>query len=203
MRPRDNPFRAQRVDLLAFEPQGTNWEALLARLQALQFRAAVVGPHGSGKTTFLEGLADRLAGMGRRPRRLFRNRGGGRAIPEAWLPLVESPCAGDVWLVDGYEQLGFRERTQLCGAAAGRVGLVATAHRRTRLPTLLHTKTSPALLSHLVERLGATLPAEQVIPLFQRHRGNLRDALRELYDREADRFIFVQRPPRMTGGVPG
>ena len=55
-----------------------------------------------------------------------------------------------------------------------------TARREGLLPTLYRSQTSPSLLSRIVAALdeGLTSPED----LFRRHRGNLRTALRELYD---------------------
>ncbi len=62
-------------------------------------------------------------------------------------------------------------------------GLVITSHRPGLLPTLYECETSPELLAGIVEELaGEELDSEEVLA---RHRGNIRDALRELYDRWA------------------
>ena len=42
-------------------------KVLAARLRQLHYRAAIVGPKGTGKTTLLEDLASRLAGRGFSP----------------------------------------------------------------------------------------------------------------------------------------
>jgi hypothetical protein len=67
-------------------------------------------------------------------------------------------------------------------------GLVITSHRPGLLPTLFECTTSPELLAEIVGELsGADLEAGE---LYERHRGNVRDALRELYDRWAGRSEF-------------
>jgi len=62
--------------------------------------------------------------------------------------------------------------------------LIITTHRPGRLPTLIACATNAALLDRIIQRLtpdrlAAAPPAAE---LFTRHRGNLRNALRELYD---------------------
>ena len=54
------PLRSQTVSrrLLPYDPEllGTTWKEVETRWQSLNRRAAITGPHGSGKTTFLEYL---------------------------------------------------------------------------------------------------------------------------------------------------
>jgi hypothetical protein len=59
-----NPFRSECVERLRYRLDDTGWNALLDRLAALDHRAALVGPCGSGKTTLLEELRDRFAARG-------------------------------------------------------------------------------------------------------------------------------------------
>jgi hypothetical protein len=64
-------------------------------------------------------------------------------------------------------------------------GLVITSHRPGLLPTLLECSTTPHLLRQIVDTLQ---PEHQPVPtpllddLFDRHQGNIRDCLRDLYD---------------------
>jgi len=184
MRARHNPFAVDRVLAVRYRLSGTTWEELLARLAALGGRGALVGPEGSGKTTLLEDLAPRLAGQGFRVH-LVPLREGERLPAEPGRALPRSLGAGDAVLVDGADALsrlawlGLRRRTRLAG------GLVVTAHRPGLLPTLHQCATDPELLAGIVcgllgeeEARAAPCPRE----LFARHRGNLRTALRELYD---------------------
>jgi hypothetical protein len=99
-------------------------------------------------------------------------------------------CPRDIVLLDGADLLSawrwFRLRRRL--RAAG--GLVITTHRPGRLPTLVECATSPELLDAIVRDLlgdaaegwRSRLPA-----LFAKHGGNLREALRKLYDEYAAR----------------
>ncbi len=65
-------------------------------------------------------------------------------------------------------------------------GLVITAHAAGQLPTLIRTHTDPALLQKLADRL---LPDSQrrlgydASAVLAEHNGNVREALRWLYDR--------------------
>ena len=64
IRARDNPFRADRVQSLPYRLMDTTWDALLDRLAALRYRAAIVGPEGSGKTTVTTTFLEQLCNAG-------------------------------------------------------------------------------------------------------------------------------------------
>jgi hypothetical protein len=180
-RARDNPFCTNRVLAVRYRPQGWTWLQLYARLEAMNYCGAIVGPKGSGKTTLLEDLRDHFESTGR-PCRLIRLSRDRRRVPASSLLRI---AEGELVLLDGAEQLNFmswaRFRNRALDCAAG---LVITTHTPGRLPTLLETFTSPALLDSIVaDLLPTSRPSpERVRDLFTRHRGNLRDALRELYD---------------------
>lgn len=188
MRARDNPFRTDRVLQVRYRLQDGTWDALLGRLEDLRFRGAIVGPQGSGKTTLLEDLAPRLAARGFAVRPLRLDTESPRFAPGFLDGFFATLTTRDVILLDGAEQLGafawrsFERRSRAAG------GLIVTLHRRGRLPALIETRTSPELLAGLVEQILGDA-ASELAPLFPelhaRHDGNLREALRELYDRYA------------------
>lgn len=191
LRPADNPFRVDRLHALEFRlPGDATWESLLRNLQRVRFRAAIVGAHGSGKTTLLHALAPRLEAIGFRPRMIFRSAdvldGSDDGYGQPWDETIATLEDRDVLLVDGYGHLPTLSRLRLRSRAAKAAGIIATAHARCDLPTILDTETSPTLLDDLVRQLtGQGLDAAENATLYARHRGNLRDALRELYDRAA------------------
>ncbi len=183
MRARENPFAVQRVLEIRYRLSGISWDELLERLAALRFRAALVGPHGHGKTTLLEDLGARLTGRGFRVRSVTLHQGDRWLAAPQRRELFRDLTPSDVLLLDGAEQLGrlswLEARTRTRGAG----GLVITSHRPGLLPTLYECRTDPELLAGIVrDLLGRDTPVEEV---FARHGGNLREALRELYDRYA------------------
>jgi len=174
--------------VLALRTRGVPWDRLLERFEALGRRAAIVGLHGAGKTTLLEDLEPRLAGRGYRLRKVFLRDGQRRLGPQR-SALLARLQPGDLLLVDGAEQLAPWAWWELQRRARRAAGLLITVHEPGRLPTLWESRTSPGLLADLAAELvgpaeAATLPLAE---LFERHRGNLRDALRELYDLYAAR----------------
>lgn len=182
---RDNPFAVHRVLRERYRLDDAGWSALLARLEAAGWRGAIVGPHGSGKTTLLEDLAVRLEVRGWTAR-WVRLSTEDRQVSRGSLVGL---AARDVVLVDGAEQLGWVRWRLLRWRARRAAGLIITTHRAGRLPTLLRCRTSPDLLRSLVAALGVTLTPAAAASLHARHRGNLREALRELYDAHAARGL--------------
>jgi hypothetical protein len=94
-----------------------------------------------------------------------------------------------ILLLDGADLIHGREWSHLKHhTIAHTSGLVVTSHRRGLLPTLIECSTTPTLLKDIINDLvprGRTIPAEFLESLYQRHEGNLRDCLRELYDLDA------------------
>jgi len=183
VRARDNPFRTEQVLRVRYRlPSGT-WEDLLDRLDALGRRAAIVGPQGSGKTTLLEDLAPRLRARGFTPRDLRLDTETPRFEPGVLDRFFAALRPHDVILFDGAEQLGWLAWSRFERRSRATAGLIITGHRPGRLPSLLETSTTPELLEGLIEEiLGGRAPELQPRTLFQKHGGNLREALRELYD---------------------
>jgi hypothetical protein len=185
--PRDNPFCSEAVESLEFRlPAGMTWDHLLAKLANVNWIGSIVGAHGSGKTTLLERLAPRLEAHGLRPQFYRLNSESVQADKDHLLATVRELRAPDVLLLDGAEQLSTRQWLPLRVAVDSLAGCVVTLHRTGRLPVLLQTETTPQLLAELVQQLaGASLPYGETAALFGRHRGNLRECFRELYDRWA------------------
>jgi hypothetical protein len=195
MKARENPFamwRLERVRYRFAESGGRrvdDWTELLRRFDGLDRRAALVGAHGSGKTTLLEEFGDHWEREGFRVFR-FRLTAEQRALSAGQAASLSAGQghgvgARDVVLLDGAEQLSwwswrtFVHRTRAAG------GLLITTHRSGRLPTLYECRTSPPLLAELATELApeAHWPHPGACDeLFYRHHGNLRDALRDLYD---------------------
>lgn len=184
-RPCDNPFRAQRLDALRYLEGVVAVEDVVAALGKNGLRGALVGPHGTGKTTLLRDVGDRLIGQGLSPMPLFMNSDDRGTLPRSWRAAMRLAGHGDALLLDGYDLLPRWARAWVLHASRGASAVVVTAHRRCAFKTVARTGTSPALLQRLVTRLTDETTAASIdcVALWQRHEGNLRDALRELYDR--------------------
>lgn len=186
----DNPFATHRIERLAYRRKGFDLAALRRRLEEPGRRSAIVGPKGSGKTTLLEELASSLTGEA-----VLVRIGGGCRYPwrtaRAQLPKPVTP--NHSVFIDGAEQLGPVGWRLLLRATRRARAFVVTLHRPGRLPTLIECRPEPSLLRSLVKELApgdATALEPGIEELFQRHQGNIRSCLRELYDVYARRGRF-------------
>ncbi len=180
MRARDNPLATHRVLTIRYRPLDCTWEQMMDRLAGMSYRAAIVGPKGSGKTTLIEDLSTRLAARGLAPRLIHLT----AEHHQIGSSMLHGDAPNRIILIDGAEQLSWMRWRWLRLQTRTAPGLIITTHRPGRLPTLIHTSTTTQLLATIAgELLGDDLPPPpRIDQLFARHRGNLRDALRELYD---------------------
>ena len=94
---------------------------------------------------------------------------------------------GCVLLLDGIERLNWLQRRQLYKRNRNAAGLVITRHQQGKLPVWIGTQTSPELMQQILDELELSQPeiisAAQIA--FAKNNGNIRNALRELYDQFA------------------
>jgi hypothetical protein len=154
---------------------------LATRLEAVT-AAAIEGPHGHGKSTLLFALAATLTAAGR-PVRIVQIRDWHDACTACSVVLL-APRTTAVF-VDGWERLGPLAGPLRLVARASRRTLLVTSHRAAGLPVLWKCETTPDLLRAVVARLpdrGGAVDDADIAAAFQRHDGNLRESLSELYD---------------------
>jgi GTPase SAR1 family protein len=185
MRARDNPFTVERIQTIRYRPLNTTFDRILARLHELNYRAAIIGPGGSGKTTLLEDLQQKLRQKGLRASLTFVNDTSHFDSP-ACRHLLSELTRDTLLLLDGADLIRRSDWSLLKRHTITHAyGLVITSHQRGLLPTLIECSTTSALLKDIVRDLlphGRTIPAESLDSLYERHQGNLRACLRELYD---------------------
>lgn len=174
MRPAENPYRVTRIHALRYRFVDGSREELWRRLEGQSLRGALVGPEGSGKSTLLRELGEELRTRGFAVRALQLR----VEEPVPW-DLLRGVGERDAVLLDGSEQLGFGARLRLRWMTRRAGALLITAHAETWLPAVLRTRTTPALLEALASELEDGV---EVGDLWSRHSGNVREALRTLYD---------------------
>jgi hypothetical protein len=192
MKARDNPFRTDRVLTVRYRLSGMTWEELIERLAEMNYRAALVGSEGSGKTTLLEDLEPRIRARGFNVKHLRLDRTT-REFPRGFFKQFFAEMSRrDVILFDGADLMSRFVWPWFKRRAKRAAGLVITSHRRGMLPTLVECSTTPALLDEIItEILGeeSNILRPLTPTLFTKHRGNLRAALRELYDLYAAKAV--------------
>jgi hypothetical protein len=170
------------MDALPFQPLDTSWQDIMARLGALDYRGSIVGPHGTGKTTLLDQLEPRLAALGFDIRHLrldTTTTSFPRKFMREFFADLES---NSVILFDGADQMTGRAWQRFLPRTESCAGIVATSHVTGMLPTLVECRTTPELLFKLATELKHDTPRELTDRLFATHKGNIRFAIRELYD---------------------
>lgn len=158
----------------------------MQRIEAHQWCASIVGGNGTGKTTLIHQLATHIEARGFQPT-LFSLASDCSMREKERLPdkIREIKAPGFI-LLDGAEQLSTRHWLSVRAAATHAAGFIVTVHRSSRLPVVLELETSHKLLDALVGELtGGKIPEDEAEAIFHRHRGNMRDCLRELHDRWA------------------
>ena len=148
-----NPFASHRIDDLGYRFVDEDWASALSRLAALEYRAAIIGPEGKGKTTLLFELERQLRERGNlvrlerlAPQGLETERSVVAALPGSPKPRTDCEfvdprhCASDIsgeeiLLIDSAGLLTQPERLRLRFLARKARGLVITSHEPSWLPT--------------------------------------------------------------------
>jgi hypothetical protein len=188
MKARENPFRTEKVLQARFRLEtietDLSLEKLVRRWEKLGRRGAIIGPHGHGKTTLLEDLAELFQKQDEKTLflRLAREK---RRFSGAEWQQIQTASPDTILLCDGVEQLNRLNWARFKHISKRTCGVIITSHHAGMLPTLLECRTSPQLLSDIVKQILGTEAAQLGIDceaLWQRHQGDVRLALRELYD---------------------
>lgn len=180
MHAHSNPFRVEALHRLSIRVPGGNADQLWRHFVACRHRGAIVGPHGSGKSTLRRAIELRLQqeGTGVTALTLTTDR---RRPPRGWWKTVRAE-RHDVLSVDGYDLLAPWYRLAILAARRGR-GLLVVTHRWPPVPVLARMSTTTDLLAGLVAELVPGGVDRQVLDaLFARHHGNIRECLFDLYD---------------------
>lgn len=190
---RRNPFATRRTRPgmipYLFNDQLTAAKLVL-RLKQHRWMGQIVGPHGSGKTTLLESLLSICTTELDQVRRITLRKGQ-RKLPLASRALKDFR-PGTLLVIDGYEQLGRLSRLWLKWQVRRRqLGLLVTTHTPVSLPLLYRTPSTPQLTHAVVRQLAEAeesgITDADIRSAHDRHSGNLREVLFELYDLFQDR----------------
>ncbi|MCG6158084.1 hypothetical protein [Rubinisphaera margarita] len=182
---RFNPFATEHLVKIRYQFETDSLEGLIGQLDAMNRRAALVGPEGHGKTTLQREIAAHYESRGVTVHwiRLTRDR---RVLPTGAIPELRRILkADDLLCVDGAEQMNWWTWRKLIRSLPAETGCLITTHQPGLLPTLRQCETTPELLDRIVAELLRSGFPDWKIPtkdVFARHRGDLRLCLFELYD---------------------
>lgn len=192
---RDNPFASHRVESLKYRYPGFNFDDAVAQLEQMQWRAAILGPHGTGKTTLLLELHRYLQSSTNErsdSTRIWLVPLDRSSRNQQWFELLEECSPQQILLVDGIERLSWSRRLQLLSLCPTWIrqsslpkSIVVTTHRPVGLPVWLHTTSNSSTMEELLLELHPTASPEtidQARKLFTTRRGNIRDVFWKLYD---------------------
>lgn len=186
MTARDNPFATDRTErLLYFRPEwmGASMSELTNRWEKLDRRAEILGRHGAGKSTLLATWKQHLESEHQPVIDLFLNRES-NGFNEAQWQKIEA-CHGKTIILDGEEQLSWRQRHRFYQLTKHAVGILVTRHKKGRLPTLCHLDPGIETLHRCIQEL-APEHYPSLSPLlpkwWKQYRGNIREILLRCYD---------------------
>lgn len=183
-----NPFstRWTRPGAVPFDFGGRcSIDDLVRRLAESDWQGAIVGPHGSGKSTLVRTLMPVLEAAGR-VTVLITLRDGHKRLPMS-LRQLDPKGATSIVVIDGCEQLGRLSQWRLIRYCRRRgYGLLVTAHGNCGLPVIFRTEPDLATIERVIEHSlpphGGRIYRSDLERGWRRHGANVRELLFELYD---------------------
>lgn len=186
-----NPFATRFIRPGALDfilPENTSVNRLLVQFHDHQCLGQIMGDHGTGKSTLLAKLVERLIDRGSTVCRIHDPE---RARMHLLKQLVLYRGRRGVVVIDGFERLSRLARFFFVRLARGmRTGLLVTCHRDCGLPTIWRTQMDLSLAEQIVARLirdgseRRCLARYDLAARLAAHQGNLREVLFDLYDFE-------------------
>lgn len=187
MRAKDNPFSSDQIESLPYRFTEGNWETFIEKLAENNFRGSIIGPEGSGKSTFLQTLSEELSERGFDCTLHAYVPGFGKD-PIAFVRLLSSQANSEtVVLLDGADHLPKSAFTMLERLSRHWKGLVVTSHEKVLIQELWRCETDPVLFEQLVSALTSSHSLKnQAANAFEHASGNVREAFLSLYDRASE-----------------
>ncbi|MDA7503691.1 AAA family ATPase [bacterium] len=184
MKAKDNPYRVERIHSLPFLFSDQDFDRFYQVVEDHNFRGAIVGPHGSGKTTLVENLIKEFQSRQIQITHCRLKDDGQSANYIRLRKWIDQAPSDSILILDSAGLLSWWKWRGLLKESAKYKGLIITTHQPGRLTTLINTKpTFETLQSVIVHLKIAESPSKShLIELFNKHRGNIRECLRELYD---------------------
>ena len=184
MKPKDNPLATKFILRLDYYMSKQDWDLILGSLKSLSYRASVIGPNGSGKTTFLESLYSKLVANGFKVQYFTTEN-----EPLRIVKILQVLSKTDVVIIDGFQSLTYWQRAlMLTILPKVNKGLVFSAHKSFNYPVLMETKGEFKILDQilrelisydLISKFDLITVAKQ---FFNEEQANIRSVLLRMYD---------------------
>lgn len=186
-RARDNPFAMHHVERIPFKFDVGDWCLHLQRLRQLNYCGAIVGPEGAGKTTLLLELQEKLTREFSKERKIqfVLIEENSRIRRTQIQTLAKAANENPILLIDGSERANWLQRKQLFRLSSNGTGVIVAVHQVCQIPTWITCSVSQQLMVYTLEHLvgDASRRLRELADLrFQERDGNIRMALRDLYD---------------------
>lgn len=219
----ENPFSAQRIRpgvLPYWFADPTRLDQLIEQILA-QPASAIIGPHGTGKSTLLKTLLPELERRCAEVAHISLHDLGQRVAgtllhPALGFPSVmthpppdvatsrhatDSPPRPALLIVDSFEQLGLWRRWQVIRASRrSGIRLLVTAHREIGLPAVHRSDvtraTTEEVWRQLTQDVETPVTMADLTQALAQTRGDLREALFACYDLHERRSAQASNSPR-------
>ncbi len=184
MNARENPFRVELLHRLKFRFSDETMETFLRKVEQSQYRGAIVGPHGAGKTTLIEELMCEFQTKGVEFSHLRLRDDGKKTNQRRIQNWVATAPQSAVLILDSAGLLNWWTWRKVHHNSKKFAGLLITTHRARRLPTLIECTPTLETFTALVQNLELpfSIPQSHLAKTFARNNGNIRDCLRFFYD---------------------
>ncbi len=181
---RANPFRTAEIDHLEYYCPELSLISLVDRLQQLNQRAMLVGPHGSGKSTLLRCIATQLSGRYNICNVLLRT--DHPNLNSSQRQNLRQLSNKDFLLVDGFEQLSSWAKFRLMKWSTRAGGVLLTSHVDGPLPSLHSHRNSLSTTTAMVEKVltESLSPClrSRISHLHRQHGDDMRSVFQSLYN---------------------
>lgn len=179
----NNPFSVSKIHNLPYHFSGSNLNTILRNWSSQNYRGIIKGKHGVGKSTLLKELVSFLESRDEAINYIFLNNNLKFNVKD--LLNIFKLDKKFIVVIDGWEQIGFFFKILLFLKFKRLKGFIGTSHQNGIFPVIFDATTDFKTFSALVAKLtGASY--EKVLPdlrlLYDKHNGNIRDCLFELYD---------------------
>ena len=176
-----NPFSTKFIRPGAITYQCKPGESIsyyVDKFLSFGMRGQVIGPHGTGKSTFVITLQKELVAQGYKVCLITLH-----STDKSELKHLRSLDRHSILILDGFEQLPFWRRWWIIQSTRWRsIGLLTTSHRSFGLPTLLETSVDLETAQNLIKMLTHSEAPNNLDSLLKKHNGNLRETFFDLYD---------------------